>query len=141
MKFSNPKYLFLIGLGYVMFLFLLLGLTGFFRDTDFVFSVNKTIGNAYDFVAAKAIFFLGSQIIAITGYGFLWMFKCRINPKISMFHYFIILLMPLVVNFEDRNGYYGLTIGISIFIIIIAVLNVVFAIYYKMYDKNKRLEH
>ncbi|MHA3789192.1 hypothetical protein ACX0HA_13365 [Flavobacterium hauense] len=139
--FSKPKHLFLIGLGYITFLSILLGLTGVFPESYFVFGVNKTIGQAYDFVAASGVFFLGSQIIAVTGYGFLWLFKCRINLRISIVHYFIIILIPFVVNFEERYDYYGLTVGTSILTIVIAVMNAVFAMYYKLYDKNKRLDN
>jgi hypothetical protein len=138
---SQPKYLFFIGLGYSLFLFSLLAVTGFFSETSLAFGINKTVGFAYSFVAANAVFFIGSQILAVTGYGFLWLFNCSVNPKVSAIHYIIILAMPFLVNLEDKYGFNWFTITASLLTVLLAIINAVFGMYHKIYDKKKRLDN
>ena len=82
-----------------------------------------------------------SLLLGVLGYGILSLFKTRLNKIISVI-YLSLLLLSYALLLYSSNGYLWLTrILLLILIIILFFVNMVFAIYYKLSDKNKRLEH
>jgi hypothetical protein len=81
-----------------------------------------------------------SLLQGVLGYGILSLFKTRLNKIISVI-YLSLLLLTYALLLYSSNGYLWLIRTLlSFLIIILFFVNAVFTIYYKLYDKNKRLD-
>jgi hypothetical protein len=136
-NFSKPKHLFILSISYLVFIILFLNVVGL----DVLFGVNRTIGFAYDFINVSLVFFTWTLLVCGIVYLLMWIFSLRVNAKISIIQYSLFFLMQFLIYYEYRKGYCEFTPLSGMIVLVLLLCNIGFAIYYKLSDKNKRLEH
>ncbi|RDI10391.1 hypothetical protein [Flavobacterium sp. AG291] len=138
-NFSKPKHPFLI-LAILLLspIIYLIVRELLFEDTVVgTYGINKTIGWAWDLSNFMPVVFGFSVITSVVGYGFLVLFKARINSWITIIQMLSLVFLLVSIYF----GFCTTGLIISILSLILFFINVGFAIACKMSDKNKRLEH
>lgn len=142
-NFSKPKHLLLVLLFLLLlpvFSLLILVMTNSLQIETY--GSNKTIGWAWDFCSFIPALVIGSLLTGIVVYGFLSLFKTRLNRIVSIIHLVLIIITFLFLLLSSSQEFLCITkILLSVLGIILSLVNVVFSISYKLYDKKKRLDN
>jgi len=139
MDFRKPKTLLLLPLLaatvaiLVFILFVSISRTGAIGT----WGVNKTIGWGWEFVDIASLITILSMLFFVIGYALLWMLGLRLNKIISIIQLCLLLALPAVWMFEHINYKYLLTFLTALGVMLLLIANTVFAIVYKLADKQK----
>lgn len=99
--------------------------------------VNKTVGWAFEFADMASVFSILSVLLFISGYIFLWIIRVHLNRIVSIVNFFLILALPIVWILEHINYKYLLTFLTASGVVVVLIINTIFAIVYKLNDKER----
>ncbi|AWH86255.1 hypothetical protein HYN59_14550 [Flavobacterium album] len=139
MDFRKPKTLLLSLLVTVIGAFIIILVLGISLGSGSLgtWGMNKTVGWAWDLMndlaALLAIF---STLLFVFGYTFLWILKMRLNSIVSVINLCFLFALPVMWGIEHIKYEYLFTFLTALGVIISFIINTVFAIRYKLKDKQ-----
>lgn len=139
MDFRKPKTLFLSPLIAVITTILAIIVFVLISGSGVVgtWGVNKTVGWAWDFADTASLLSIVSILLFVIGYMVLWILGMRLNKIVSIIHLCMLFALPVVWMVERINYEYLLTFLTALGGIIFLISNTIFAIVYKLADKQK----
>lgn len=128
--FSKPRTL-------VLFTFLLLILAiiriSFYSDLN-NFGINKTVGNAWEWVGLRVAASVLTILFSLLVYTVLWIYKLKVNKTFSLFN--------LSFLTGALGGFIGLNFSViyGLYAVLILLMNITHAIAAKKNEKKKNLQ-
>ena len=127
--FAKPK-------NAVLFTFILLILTAIYIEFEYGmenFGINKTVGHAWEFSNIKAVLSLLVLFLSFFSYCVMWFFDLKLNKSLTLFNLAFLVFCLAVMSS-------GFQTVLSIYALLILIVNITYAIRIKMYDKKQNLQ-
>lgn len=126
--FSKPVTVLKYGL---VFLFLCV-LSFVFHPSAETWGINKTIGWAFDICSLNISLLLINLTALIVVYGLLSAFRSRVNSIVSATNIIFLLAISILLIVNFKSQYCSYVFYMSIITILFPLINIAFAIYYKV---------
>jgi len=139
MDFTKPKTLLLsplmaLAASFAVLLIAFLFLSG--SGSIGTYGINKTIGWGYQFSDMATVAAVLSIIIFVLGYVILWIVRMHLNRIVSIVGLCLLLMLPVIWTIEHINFKSTFTFLTASGVIVTFIVNTVFAIRYKLRDKQ-----
>ena len=139
MDFTKPKTLLLsplmaLAASFAVLLIAFLFLSG--SGSIGTYGINKTIGWGNQFSDMATVAAVLSIIIFVLGYVILWIVRMHLNRIVSIVGLCLLLMLPVIWTIEHINFKSTFTFLTASGVIVTFIVNTVFAIRYKLRDKQ-----